>query len=627
MTTKLLRFFSCLFLLLIGISNNNYAQVTIGASNPPKATLEVTVDSNTPATPAGVIAPRVSLSFLETNSLLYTEEQKGAIIYINEIDIVGAGPTENIKQTGYYYFDGAVWLQFVIPETVNIPSEPWRVAETGNEATQNDQNIYQNGQVTIGKAGPGEASAQLDVSSSDKGFLVPRMDQRQRDQITNPAQALMIWNIDEECFNFWRGGKWRSLCGDLGESVIKITQADCEAAIVMGDYKVGVPTTSANYVEVTLQVEEPGSFTIEGKTGAGFFFQRSGTFSDKGTYTIQLPAIGAPSSTGTDGTVPLSLYINGVEANPSCTGQVEVAPADAHFRFIAESCGATAADRLIKGKPAAGQKISAQIEVTTAGTFNFETLSNTTGVKYTLTNAKLAVGTHTINLTASGTPLVSGDQVLFEITGTGLEGSRCNTFVVIENSEAELTANCGEAVVNGTYRLDFATTASHYIDIPVTWANTGTWEGAAINNETGISFHGSGTVNTTGNQTIRLYAEGTPIVTGTKTFAITINDLTCSVDVTIVIPAKKILIVGPNSESYLTAALNNTANFSPTGISKVESLNIKSISNPSATTLINEINTGEIDIIIGGGSFHPNEETSSVIADFIKNKKGYFLQY
>lgn len=420
-------------LLLLGLSSHVSSQVTIGAGTKPKATLDIVANTNQMASsPVGVIAPRVSLSFLNANETHYTEDQRGAIVYINEIDVLGEGKTENIKQVGYYYFDGTIWLQFVIPEAVHIPTEPWRVAVTGNEATANDQNIYQNGQVTIGKAGAGEASAQLDVSSSDKGILVPRMSERQRNGITNPAQSLMVWNIDEECFNFWRGGKWRSLCGDLGEATIKITQADCALATVEGEYKVGVATTNTNYLEITLQVEEPGSFTIEGKTGAGFFFQRTGTFSDRGTYTIQLPAIGAPDKTGTDKTVPLSIYVNGVEANPTCTGVVLVEPADAKFNFVSGTCGATATDVLIKGEATNGQKIKAEIEVTTAGTFNFETIANGTGVKYTLSNVKLAAGTHEVFLTASGTPLVAGSSVLFEITGTGLTGSTCNSFVVIE---------------------------------------------------------------------------------------------------------------------------------------------------------------------------------------------------
>jgi uncharacterized protein (TIGR02145 family) len=52
-----------------------------------------------------------------------------------------------------------------------------------------------NAQIGIGIANPA-ASAQLDVSSTKKGFLPPRLTQAQRDAIANPAAGLMIWCKD-----------------------------------------------------------------------------------------------------------------------------------------------------------------------------------------------------------------------------------------------------------------------------------------------------------------------------------------------------------------------------------------------------------------------------------------------
>lgn len=50
-------------------------------------------------------------------------------------------------------------------------------------------------QVGIGTTTP-DASAQLDVSSSQKGFLVPRMTTAQRNNIQNPAYGLLIYNTN-----------------------------------------------------------------------------------------------------------------------------------------------------------------------------------------------------------------------------------------------------------------------------------------------------------------------------------------------------------------------------------------------------------------------------------------------
>lgn len=44
---------------------------------------------------------------------------------------------------------------------------------------------------------PADSSAMLDVSSTDKGMLIPRMTSSQREQISNPANGLIIYNTEE----------------------------------------------------------------------------------------------------------------------------------------------------------------------------------------------------------------------------------------------------------------------------------------------------------------------------------------------------------------------------------------------------------------------------------------------
>jgi hypothetical protein len=52
-----------------------------------------------------------------------------------------------------------------------------------------------NGQVGINTTAP-DASAQLDISSTTKGVLLPRLTKTQRDAIVTPAAGLMIYQID-----------------------------------------------------------------------------------------------------------------------------------------------------------------------------------------------------------------------------------------------------------------------------------------------------------------------------------------------------------------------------------------------------------------------------------------------
>ncbi len=53
-------------------------------------------------------------------------------------------------------------------------------------------------QIGIGTTNPDESSV-LDVSSTNKGILFPRITSVQPDAIVNPAVGLTIYNLDESC--------------------------------------------------------------------------------------------------------------------------------------------------------------------------------------------------------------------------------------------------------------------------------------------------------------------------------------------------------------------------------------------------------------------------------------------
>ncbi|MCC6601008.1 MAG: hypothetical protein IT223_10090 [Crocinitomicaceae bacterium] len=58
------------------------------------------------------------------------------------------------------------------------------------------------------------SSAGLDIDFSDKGFLIPRMTQAQRDAIQQPAMGLQVYNTDTDCVNMWTGDTWKQSCYD-----------------------------------------------------------------------------------------------------------------------------------------------------------------------------------------------------------------------------------------------------------------------------------------------------------------------------------------------------------------------------------------------------------------------------
>lgn len=84
-------------------------------------------------------------------------------------------------------------------------------------------------QLGIGTNQP-DISAALDISSSNQGFLPPRLDNIQKDKISSPAEGLMIFNKDEKCLQYWNGTTWLCAVGCPVPLNPKITKLSCSSA-------------------------------------------------------------------------------------------------------------------------------------------------------------------------------------------------------------------------------------------------------------------------------------------------------------------------------------------------------------------------------------------------------------
>jgi hypothetical protein len=73
----------------------------------------------------------------------------------------------------------------------------------------NSKRVYlkTNGSVGIGASNP-HGSAQLQIDSTTRGFLPPRLTEAQRDAIASPAEGLMIYNLTDHEPQFWDGVAW-----------------------------------------------------------------------------------------------------------------------------------------------------------------------------------------------------------------------------------------------------------------------------------------------------------------------------------------------------------------------------------------------------------------------------------
>ena len=111
------------------------------------------------------------------------------------------------------------------------------------------------GQVGIGTTTP-DMSSILHVFSKDKGVLFPRLTNIQRDAITNPAQGLTIYNLDESCLQVNTGfpnNPFWSCVGNSSSSPSSTSMlSNCSQNGFSGNYINSIPLTNANTFSLTI---------------------------------------------------------------------------------------------------------------------------------------------------------------------------------------------------------------------------------------------------------------------------------------------------------------------------------------------------------------------------------------
>ncbi len=73
-------------------------------------------------------------------------------------------------------------------------------------------------QVGIGTTSP-DASSALEISATDKGFLMPRMTTAQKDAIPSPATGLQVFDLDTNSVWSYDGSEWKEGSGGPGKFV------------------------------------------------------------------------------------------------------------------------------------------------------------------------------------------------------------------------------------------------------------------------------------------------------------------------------------------------------------------------------------------------------------------------
>lgn len=88
--------------------------------------------------------------------------------------------------------------------------------------------------------------------------------------------------------------------GSGGSSIFGLsdTSGACNNATINGIYKKGTATNNTNSVDVEVNVNSVGTWTMNTASAGGFYFQGAGSFANTGTQVITLNASGTPNVSG-----------------------------------------------------------------------------------------------------------------------------------------------------------------------------------------------------------------------------------------------------------------------------------------------------------------------------------------
>jgi hypothetical protein len=241
------------------------------------------------------------------------------------------------------------------------------------------------------------ASAQLDVSATDKGMLVPRMTSAQRTAIASPATGLLVYDTNTNSFWFYNGTAWAKISP---QTVLADADSDTKIQVEESPDEDVIRFNLAGSERLRLRQNASGSTLVE--------------FPNNGDDVYLGTSAGQFNTTGDNNTA-----VGKTAMGANTTGSDNVA-----LGAFTLSASSTGAQNTAIGAFALGGNLSAS-ENTAVGYLSQG--SNTTGTKNT------AVGALSLrsNTTASENTAI-GYQALFSTT-TGNGNTACGNLAMQDN--------------------------------------------------------------------------------------------------------------------------------------------------------------------------------------------------
>jgi hypothetical protein len=264
--------------------------------------------------------------------------------------------------------------------------------------------------IGIGNETPDESAA-LDISSTKKGLLIPRMTTVQRDAIPTPASGLLIYNTESNEINKYDGSNWLGEAKAFVETSNVISGGDTDDDFVFGSNQLADDNTTNDDNNRLFFDKSKGAFR------AGNVFGDIWDDANVGENSI---ALGTNVKASLNSAIAIG---NGNEA--TAFGAIA----------IGTDVDATVDYAIAIGQynTASGLNSTALGYTTTASGSNSTTIGNNTIAR---ADSELAVGAYNTDYTPAG----NGTDRVFVI-GNGESGAESDALIVHKSGDATLNGN------------------------------------------------------------------------------------------------------------------------------------------------------------------------------------------
>lgn len=120
----------------------------------------------------------------------------------------------------------AIWLKGNTTQTGYVNVNAWRSSSAGAGSIFSANvgsntpifNMLSTGQMSIGAETPASTSA-LDITSTTRGLLIPRLTSTQRNAISTPASQLIVANTTDKTVDMYNGTSWNTIGGGYTDEI------------------------------------------------------------------------------------------------------------------------------------------------------------------------------------------------------------------------------------------------------------------------------------------------------------------------------------------------------------------------------------------------------------------------